>query len=183
MIREKRERVFIAFDGSNFYHRLKESPHRLKNLLEFDFGAFVNFLLKDRKLISVGYYVGAVRTEKGNTKSFKLLRNQHKLFSHLTKYNIKIHRGFILKTDGYHEKGVDVRIAVDLLVGAYEDLWDTAIILSSDTDLLPAIFKAKQLGKNIEYVGFSHKPSLAMISHSTTPRLLTIDEILPFVKR
>ena len=34
------ERVFIQIDGSNFYHRLKESPVKLQNLLQFDFAAF-----------------------------------------------------------------------------------------------------------------------------------------------
>lgn len=183
MVRKKKERVFIIIDGSNFYHRLKEPPHKLKNLLEFDFTGFVKFLLGNRKLIGVCYYVGAIRTEKGNRKSYKLFRNQRRLFAHLGKQNIGLFRGFILKADGYHEKGVDVQIAVDILVGAYENLWDTAIILSSDTDLLPAISKARQLGKNIEYVGFSHKPSLAMISQSTTPRLLMIDEVTPFLKK
>lgn len=142
MIKSKRERVFVIFDGSNFYHRLKEPAYKLKNLPEFDFGGFVKFVLKNRRLITARYYVGAVRTEKGNPKSFTLLWAQHRLFSHLTKYKVEIFRGYILKNGGYHEKGVDVKIATDLLVGAYEDLWDTAIILSLDTDLLPAIKKS-----------------------------------------
>jgi len=50
-----------------------------------------------------------------------------------------------MKSDGiYHEKGVDVNIAVDILVGVYEDICDRIILVSSDTDLLPAISKAKE---------------------------------------
>lgn len=86
-----------------------------------------------------------------------------------------------MKNDGvYHEKGVDVKIAVDLLVGAYENLYDTAVLISSDTDLIPAIEKIKQLGKVIEYIGFSHKPSHGLIRSATETRLLTKNDMKEF---
>ena len=53
-------------------------------------------------------------------------------------------------------------MAVDMLVSAYEDICDTIFLISSDTDLIPAITKAKERGKEIMCVGFSHKPSKAM---------------------
>lgn len=180
MSQNKKERIFVAFDGSNFYHRLKESPLGLKNLLEFNFADFVDKLVGERNLVQTVYYVGAIRTEKRNSKSFELFRQQIKLFGCLTRQKIKISRGYILRSDGYHEKGVDVQIAVDLLIGAYENLWDTTILLSSDTDLLPALRKVHELGKNIEYVGFSHNPSFAMIRHATLSKLLSQDDLLPF---
>lgn len=176
-------RILIAIDGSNFYNRLKEPPLSFKNLLEFDFANFIAFLLGNNSLIDATYYIGAIRTEKNNPKSFELFRNQIKLFGSLTRQGLKISRGYILKNDGYHEKGVDVQIATDILIGAYENLYDKVVILSSDTDLLPAIIKAKSLGKTIEYVGFSHKPSFAMIRHSNLRRLLNKDDLLPFCKK
>ena len=87
-----------------------------------------------------------------------------------------------MNNDGkYHEKGVDVQLAVDLLVGAYENTYDTAILLSSDTDLIPAIKKAKELGKAVEYIGFAHKPTIALQTHATLSRLLIQEEIETFV--
>ena len=87
-----------------------------------------------------------------------------------------------MKTDGvYHEKGVDVKLAVDLLVGAYDNLYDTAIVVSSDTDLIPAMLKVKHLGKSVEYIGFAHQPSLAMTRHATLSRFMIRDELIPFV--
>lgn len=87
-----------------------------------------------------------------------------------------------MKSDGkYHEKGVDVQMAVDLLVGAYEDKYDVAIIISSDTDLIPAMEKVKNLGKEVEYIGFAHKPSLALQKYATLSRLLIKDELEPFI--
>ena len=46
-------------------------------------------------------------------------------------------------------KGDDVYLAVDLVSGAYENLYDTAIIVSGDEDFVPAIQKAQKLGKKI----------------------------------
>jgi len=92
--------------------------------------------------------------------------------------------GYLLKNDGiYHEKGVDVHIAVDMLVAAYENICDRVILVSSDTDLSPAIEKTRAKGKIVEYVGFSHKASVAMVRFCTESRLLSKDDLLLFTKQ
>lgn len=83
----------------------------------------------------------------------------------------------------YKEKGVDVKLAVDILDMAYQDKYDTAIIVSSDTDLIPAIIRAKELGKKIEHIGFSHKPSFGMQHHADLTRLLSRIELEQFLPR
>ena len=124
-----------------------------------------------------------MRAKPRQLKAQKLRRNQQRLFAKLKKQNWEIFRGFIMKTGrDFHEKGVDVKIATDLIVGAYEDTYDTAILVSSDTDLIPAIAKVKELGKEIEYIGFGHKPSFGLQAHATLSRLLIRDELLPFTK-
>lgn len=91
--------------------------------------------------------------------------------------------GYLLKSGGvYHEKGVDVHMAVDMLVAAYEDTCDRIILVSSDTDLAPAIKKAQEKGKIVEYIGFSHQPSVAMVRFCKESRLLTKEDVLSFVK-
>lgn len=40
-----------------------------------------------------------------------------------------------------------------MLVAAYENLCDRIILVSSDTDLIPAIKKTQEKGKIVEYVG------------------------------
>ena len=84
--------------------------------------------------------------------------------------------------DVFHEKGVDVKIAVDILASAYENLADRIILVSSDTDLLPAVQKAKEKGKMVEYVGFVHQPSQAMKRHCSRYRLLNKEDLLKFTK-
>src|SRR5205807_178804 len=90
--------------------------------------------------------------------------------------------GYLLKSGHtYHEKGVDEYIAVAILVAAYENLADRIILVSSDTDLIPAINKAQEKGKVVEYVGFSHKISLAMARSCRETRTLTKDVLVPFI--
>ena len=79
------------------------------------------------------------------------------------------------------KKGVDVNIAVDMLVATYENLSDRLILVSSDTDLLPAILKAKEKGKKVEYIGFSHKASVAMVANCSKSRLLDEEDLKLFV--
>ncbi|OGZ17988.1 MAG: hypothetical protein A2V72_00645 [Candidatus Nealsonbacteria bacterium RBG_13_37_56] len=175
----EKERIFIIIDGNNFYHRLKELE--LSNLLSFDYEKFVQFLVGRRFLISKNYYIGAIREEFNNPKSKQLMSGQRKLTGKLQKNNWVVKFGHMLKTDDYHEKGVDVQIAVDILVGTYEDLYDTIILVSSDTDLIPALIKARSMKKKVEYIGFSHKPSYALIAHSDIRRLLTKEDIEQFL--
>ncbi|MEK7510227.1 MAG: NYN domain-containing protein [Patescibacteria group bacterium] len=104
------------------------------------------------------------------------------LIDKLRKQDWQIGFGHMLKTDGYHEKGVDVLMAVDLLVGAYENIYDSVILVSSDTDLIPALEKIRSMKKKVEYIGFSHKPSYGLITHSDVRRLLTKEDVIPFLK-
>lgn len=174
-----RKRCAVLIDGSNFYFKLKDL--RLHNLLSFNFANFAKHLAKDCQVTSCIYYVGKVRTD-GTEKTQKLFNNQRKLLAHLKKNKVRYSLGYLLKSDGkIHEKGVDVNIAVDILVGTYENLADRFIIVSSDTDLLPAIKKAKEKHKTVEYVGFSHKPSIAMLANCSESTLLKKEDLEPYI--
>ncbi len=174
------KRCLILVDGSNFYFKLKDL--KLHHLIDFDFSGFAKLVASNYEFVGGTYYIGAVRTD-GSQKTQQLLDYQQKLFSHLRKHGFKYSLGYLLKTDGrFHEKGVDVNMAVDILVSAYENLCDHLIVVSSDTDLLPAIKKARQKGKTVEYIGFSHNPSLAMIANCTESRLLKREDLIPFCK-
>lgn len=175
-----KKRCIILIDGSNFYFKLKDLG--LHNPLSFDFTNFAAKLADGYKIIHATYYIGKVRTD-GTEHTQKLFNNQRKLFSYLKKHSIFYSLGYLLKSDGkMREKGVDVNIAVDILVATYENTCDRIILVSSDTDLLPAIKKAKEKGKAVEYVGFSHKPSVAMVANCSESTLLKKEDLLPFAK-
>lgn len=175
-----KKKVIILIDGSNFYFKLKDL--KLNHLLNFNFSEFSAKLANNNVINMTIYYIGKIKTD-GTKKTQILFDNQRKLLSHLGKHKVKYSLGYLLKSNGrYHEKGVDVNIAVDMLVATYEKLCDHIILISSDTDLLPAIKKAKEKGITVEYIGFSHKPSLAMIANCSVSKLLNKDDLLPFIK-
>lgn len=170
----------MLIDGSNFYFKLKDL--QLHKLLGFNFSKFATFLIRSHKLTGAKYYVGRVRQD-GTKHADKLLANQQKLIENLKRHKFRYELGYILKSGkAYHEKGVDVNIAVDMLVATYENLCDRIILVSSDTDLAPAINKAQEKGKIVEYVGFSHKPSVAMVRFCKESRLLAKEDLEPFLK-
>lgn len=182
MIQENKKRLAVFIDGSNLYFKLKSLE--IKNLSRFNYRGLIEWLARGREVVDIGYYVGAVRAKAQDEKGQKMRRAQINLFNFLgsKQQRIKVHRGYLMKNDNvYHEKGVDVKIAVDLLIGAYENLYDDAVVISSDTDLIPVMEKVKQLGKGLEYIGFGHEPSLAMQTFATISRLLIKDELKPFI--
>jgi len=180
----KKERAAIYIDGSNLYFKLRSPEFNFPNLSKFNYAGLARWLARDREIISMRYYVGVVRAKNNDIKGQELRREQQKLFSHLTNQSFTIKYGFLMKNNNiYHEKGVDVKMAIDLLVGAYDNLYDTAILISSDTDLIPAIKKVKHLSKKVEYIGFSHCPSIALQKYATLSRLLIKEEIEQFAEK
>jgi len=52
------------------------------------------------------------------------------------------------------EKGVDVRLATDMLKLAWANAYDTAILVSHDGDFADAVLAVKESGKHVECAGF-----------------------------
>ncbi len=173
------KKVIILIDGSNFYFKLKD----LKlNHIPFDFSSLIKLLAKGDKVVDSVYFVGAVKND-GTEATKKMFANQRRLLSQLQKHKVHYSLGYLLKSGGrYHEKGVDVNIAVDMLVATYENRCDKIILVSSDTDLIPAVKKAKEKGKSVEYIGFSHQPSVAMVANCSSSRLLTKEDLAKLVQ-
>lgn len=174
--------VFLIIDGGNLYRKLKELD--ISKLSEFDYIGFAKKLSNNDKSLQCIYYVGQIREELNNPKSNELKSKQDRLFASLKKQGIIVKTGYILKSGSkYQEKGVDVQIAVDICMKAVRNEYKRLILVSSDTDLIPAIKEAKTLGKKVEYVGFDSRPSFALIRFSDSRTLLKREDLLPFVKK
>ena len=85
------------------------------------------------------------------------------------------------------EKGVDVKLTVDLL--NFSDIYDQAIIFSGDQDYVPAISECKDRGKHIFAVNFETKkgkllPGTAFRLKNICDDIKTIkyDEIIGFIR-
>jgi len=181
----KKERVAVYIDGSNFYGYLKDKEINFPKGIKFDFKKFVDFLVgNNRKLVSKRYYTGVFRNLDGTDKSKNLVSGQQKFFTNLQKDGFTIKRGRIMPLGKlYKEKGTDVKISVDLIVGVVDDLYDTAILVSSDTDLIPAIRYIKYKNKKVEYIGFAHAPSLGIQKYADLSRLLLSEDIEKFKEK
>lgn len=100
---------------------------------------------------------------------------------------LKISKGIYFALNRWREKGVDVNMAVDMLDIAYQskiksDIVDTISIISNDSDLKPVIEKVKSLGVNVQYIGFEHMYSIALLNIASERLLLTtkqLEEFLP----
>ena len=144
-----RKRIAIFIDGSNFYHSLKSSF----NKTNIDFVLFCNYLSKNNDLIIINYY-SAPLNQKDNPEDYK---KQQKFFNYLK--NIKrlnLFLGRLEKRSNKHktEKGVDVKIAIDILALAYSDKYDIAILVSNDSDFVPAVKEAQLHNRKVYNVSF-----------------------------
>ena len=176
-----KEKVAIYIDGSNFYHYLKDKEISFPKGQKFNFELFADFLTGNRNCISKRYYTGIFRNVDSSPKSQELVRGQQKFLSEIEKDGFIIKRGRIVYDSGKtREKGTDVKIATDLIIGAIDDLYDTAILVSSDTDLIPAIRYIKFRKKKLEYVGFSHAPSFGIQKFANFSRLLLPSDMEKF---
>ncbi len=215
----KKERVQIFIDGANF-HYLALKKLKIKED-DFLFDDFVKFLANNRKIVNYGkrYYIGTVREQEGNPESKKAMAKQTKLFAKLKSTNWEIKTSKLrfrmekviidkrtlnyktllkggvkeIQYQRWREKGIDVKLATDLIVGAVDNKYDTAIVISSDGDLIPAVdWVRNRKKKKIEYVGFSiedpknntqnTRPLQSMITYSNIQRILVKSDLLRFVK-
>ena len=80
---------------------------------------------------------------------------ENDLYSNQLLYDSLRSNGFIIKplkndSEKKIQKGVDVYIACSMLKHAFENQYDTAVILSGDKDFLPVIEMVRDMGKRVE---------------------------------
>jgi len=187
-----KERVKVYIDGGNTYKALFKDCENYKDhsvissivpkKKKFNFKEFASFLSSPvRDLCGKVYYVGIVRNYDQTEKSEKMVIGQQKFLAGLESDGFLIERGKIVYDHKIREKGVDVKIAIDLVVDGIEDKYDTAILVSSDTDLIPAIKYIRSKGKKVEYIGFSNFVSFGMMKECDDQRILGITELQNFI--
>ncbi|MDO8472065.1 MAG: NYN domain-containing protein [bacterium] len=179
---KKIERVCIYVDGSNWYNLLKRAKFSIPKDQKVDLNKLADFLSSGRECVSKRYYVGIIRNVDGTAKSAELVKGQQQFLQKITDAGFVVKRGRIAYDKGVlREKGTDVKIAVDIVIGAVDDYYDTVILVSSDTDLIPALQFARYKNKKIEYVGFANAPCFGLQKYADISILLRqkdVDQIL-----
>lgn len=145
------ERVKAYVDGFNLYHGLKARHGR--KYLWLDLQELVTRLLKPAQpLIEVQYFTARVRNQPESEQ--RQTAYLEALAAHCPLVNI-VHGRFQKKTHkcrscgspqvSYQEKETDVSIAVQLVEDGVRDVFDTALLISADSDLCPAVRSLKRV--------------------------------------
>ena len=158
-----KERVLLLFDGSNFYHSAKEI---IKGNKIIDYKKLIDLLINGRELVGINYYTASL-DYKTNPKKYWAHQKFLSKLKEIPKFNVVLCNLKKLRVGNDYKffiKGDDTMLVHDLLVGAYEDEYDTVIIVSGDEDFNPIINTIKRLGKKVENAYFNSSSSYALRS-------------------
>ncbi len=145
-------RVISYIDGFNLYFGLRAKGWRKYYWL--DPAAMTKAFLKPHQQFRhCHYFTARIHTKTNNSQNAK--RQTLWLDALATRADITSHFGYYLQKKkqcdacgatwiSHEEKMTDVNIAAQLLVDAYEDRYDTAIIVSGDSDLTMPIKKVRE---------------------------------------
>ena len=181
----------LFVDGENFLHKIEEVC-KLEGVLKNKANVAIvdlNKLFKDslksfdihRKI----FYVAKLHIHSDTKKkSEELIKLQRKLRNSLVNQgyefviagNVRAQR--VDSKIVFREKGVDVKIAVDLVSLACDKKLTTAILCSSDSDLQPAIKELKERDVEVVYLGFEASPNKGLTYTTDRTILLRNHEIV-----
>ena len=139
----KKDRVIVYVDGFNIYFGIIEAGFNNCKWLNFKLLA-QNLLKGNQELIEVKYFTSRISNNPDKQK------RQTTLIEALESVGIKIYYGHYQRDTiecnrcghiwpGYNEKMTDVNIATQMIMDAYQDKYDTAMLISGDSDLVPPI--------------------------------------------
>ena len=145
-----RERVAVYIDGFNLYHGLKDL--KLPHLKWLNVCKLAKLLIKqrDQEICAVNYF-SAYANHYGGTKKFGVVLRHRAYIAALEAKGVRCHLGNFARRDmhfsvghykarwrKHEEKQTDVGIAVHLINDAHLDRFDRALVVSVDTDMIPA---------------------------------------------
>ena len=146
------QRVIVYIDGFNLYYGLRAAG--LQRYYWLDLRRLAENLLRPGQTLAAARYFSA-RVQPDPTNPDKPARQQTYLDALETLPDLRIHYGYFLpkprscaargtQWTTYEEKMTDVNIAVELLGDAQDDAFDTAVIVSADSDLAGPVRRIRQ---------------------------------------
>lgn len=172
-------RVIVYIDGFNLYFGMRSKGWRKYYWL--DLVALSRSLLKpDQSLMAVHYFTARIRSNQNNASDIQ--RQTNYLEALTSNPMIQMHYGHYLEKPktcrkcgaswlDYEEKMTDVNIAVQLLGDAVDDNFDTALLISGDSDLTEPVswlrsrFPSKRI--IIAFPPARHSNQLTKTAHAT----------------
>lgn len=174
----------LFIDGENLLHKvedvLKEEGLSKNdfNLALVDLNKLFKEPLKSFDIHKKIFYASRLHFHpETKNKSLELIKFQRKLRNNLVSqgYEFVIAGNVRAQKVGdkvvFREKGVDVKIGVDLVAFACDKKLETAILCSSDSDLQPAIKELRDRKVDVVYLGFETNPNKGL-SYTTNRTIL-----------
>jgi uncharacterized LabA/DUF88 family protein len=176
------ERIAIFIDGANFSYGIISINKRYSDF-RFDFEKYFKFLTKGGTFAGFWYYTCPLKgSQTLNTDQQIMMSRLEKITgSHcrMCKIQKNLQESYqhvqpsptIMSTPAsnttrttYSNKMDDVWMAVDMVNEAWKNTFDTAIMISGDGDLLPAVnFVIKEKNKKVHLVGFPGRTSYSLV--------------------
>lgn len=186
----------LLIDGENFKGKMKsifkDSGKERPVWYEYDFRGLLDKVLDglpiDRKVF---YFARVKEHEDSREKSKQLIEEQRLLKNHLEKLGFDVIlsgrvRGQWEEGQGgkkaliFKEKGVDVKIAVDMVSLSCDKKVREIILGSSDSDLQPAIKEVRDRGSSCVYLGFEAQPNKGLTFTTNRTLLIRNSEVFEF---
>jgi uncharacterized LabA/DUF88 family protein len=154
-----KERVAVFIDGGNLYSGVKEGLHLQKSV---KVEMLAKKLAADRLLVRIYYYTtSSPRPDSAKGKAHQKFLDKLGWIDHL-----QVRLGRLVPREiqfdcqncgerqtfrSHLQKGVDTRIVVDMVTMAVGDSYDTAVLVSGDSDLAEAVnFIREHTNKQVE---------------------------------
>ncbi len=170
----------------------KESAEKPK-WNEYDFLGLFNQVLEGIKIDRKIFYAAKLSIHPLTEQKSKELIEEQRLFKKYLEtegfefvFGGRVRGNVITDYKGkesviFKEKGVDVRIAVDMLNMACDGELKTAILASSDSDLQPAIKSLRKRNVECIYLGFEMEPNKGLTYTTSRTILIRNSEVLKFL--
>lgn len=142
-LKMSKNRVIVYIDGFNLYFGMQDAGIEnskwlnIKSLIE-------SYLTHNQELIEIKYFTSRITNQPGKQKRQTTYLEALETSGVTIIYGLYKAREIECKNCGHNwsisnEKMTDVNIATHLLLDAFEDKYDTAILISGDSDLVPPV--------------------------------------------
>ncbi len=158
-------RISVFIDGANFHYGVRSINKRYTDF-KFDFERFIKDYIGKNQLIDIYYYNASLKKNKDPElfKQQQLFFERLRKIEHLTIILCKRQRRTTKEgNETFTIKGDDIHLAIDMLRDAYENKFDTAILISGDGDFSYLVKYVRKKGKRVENFHFVNNISLDLI--------------------
>ena len=189
----------LLIDGENFKYKASEAFKELgkqePDWALYDFAGLFQKVLNGTSFDEKRFYYARLKMHPDTQeKSQTLIDEQRALLLNIRK------QGFVACSSGsvrgryeksaknqkevlvFREKGVDVAMAVDMVLGACNGTLQEIYLCSSDSDLQPAIRALRSKKVKIVYIGFQNNPNIGIQKTTHESFLIRSSEVAEFAK-